>query len=301
MRRLKLLLQYAFGISKVEANGLTILLPLILFIILLPTIIRSLAPPKITVEDEILKLDQLIANIKIDSVHVTPPVYEYKSFNPNKVSVQALQAMGLKTTVANNWIKYLKHGGRFSSAEDVKKIYGLNDSIFNVLQPHVKIAVKKQPPDQSLIPKKQTKKSSRNNAFRARIQPFDLNTADTTTLQQIRGIGPVLSKRIVKYREILGGFIHKRQLKEVYGLKDSVLFQMDTLVYLTSSLPTRFVNINIASDETLRSHPYISHKEARAVISYRHQHGPFQVLEDLYNIHLLDSLKIAKIAPYLKF
>lgn len=296
------MLQYAFGISKVEANGLTILLPLILFIILLPTIIRSLAPPKITVEDEILKLDHLIAKIEIDSVQVTPlsPVYVYKSFDPNKVSAQALQTMGLKTTVVNNWLKYLKHGGRFSSAEDVKKIYGVNDSIFDVLQPYVKIAVKKQPPDQSLIPKKQPKKSSRKT-FRPRIQPFDLNTADTTTLQQIRGIGPVLSKRIVKYREILGGFIHKRQLKEVYGLKDSVLFQMDTLVYLTSALPTRFVDINIASDEKLRSHPYISHKEARAVINYRLQHGSFQVLEDLYNIHLLDSLKIAKIAPYLKF
>lgn len=304
MRRFKQWLQFAVGISKVEANGLTILLPLMLLIILLPMFINKVTYSPVTFAQESRRLNQLIADLEIDSFHAPPPVYNFKLFDPNEVSVEALRSMGLKPATAKNWRKYLDHGGKFYSADDIGKIYGLSDSMVNMIKPYVKIT--SAATDQRVLHKKQplyaiTKERKKNKFTKPPLQPFDLNTADTITLKQIRGIGSVFSERIVRYRESLGGFVHKGQLKEVYGLKDTVLQRMDTLTFIDPAFAIRSLDINNISEKELGRHPYLSRKKASAIITYRFQHGSFQTFDDLYNIHLLDSLTIVKIAPYLKF
>ena len=133
------------------------------------------------------------------------------------------------------------------------------------------------------------------------LSPFDINTADTSQLKKIRGIGPVLSKRIIKYREILGGFVSTGQLKEVYGLRDSVIAQLDTLAFITHGFNPRPLLINSSDEYELKKHPYIDAKLARSISTYRFQHGNFTHMEDLEALHTLDSLTLARITPYLQF
>ncbi|MDX1627702.1 MAG: helix-hairpin-helix domain-containing protein [Fulvivirga sp.] len=144
-------------------------------------------------------------------------------------------------------------------------------------------------------------KSNSSAKNKQKIAPFDINTADTVTLKKIYGIGPVLSSRIVKYRSILGGFIHKDQLDEVYGLRDEALHNLKAACYISKKFVPKQLPVNELKSYILDDHPYISKKVARAIDNYRFQHGEIGDEEMLYKIHPLDSSTIRKIAPYLKF
>ncbi|MEM6359448.1 MAG: helix-hairpin-helix domain-containing protein [Bacteroidota bacterium] len=133
------------------------------------------------------------------------------------------------------------------------------------------------------------------------IAKFDINAADTLQLKQLKGIGTVLSKRIVKYRNILGGFVTLDQLSEVYGLKDSVLLQLDSMAFISPEFQPKKININTAILDSLSRHPYIRRPLARAINNYRFQHGDYSSTVDLSNIRLLDSLTLIKITPYISF
>lgn len=143
-----------------------------------------------------------------------------------------------------------------------------------------------------------TKYASRS---KPKLQPFDINKADTSQLKRIYGIGNVLSARIVKYRDILGGFSNKEQFKEIYGLKDETLKKLDSLTFISSDFKPNQVELNKLEAYKLDDHPYISKKVAKAIDAYRFQHGKIDSLEVLYNIQIIDSATLEKIAPYLKF
>lgn len=133
------------------------------------------------------------------------------------------------------------------------------------------------------------------------LAPFDINYADTIQLKKLRGIGPVLSKRIIKFRDVLGGYVSKDQLAEVYGLQDSVLWQMDSLIFISEDFEPSKININETAERELSKHPYISRSMAKALVNYKFQHGAFTSIEELSNIHLIDSLTLVKITPYISF
>ena len=133
------------------------------------------------------------------------------------------------------------------------------------------------------------------------IARFDINTADTSQLKKLRGIGSILSKRIIKYRSILGGFVSKEQLKEVYGLQDSVITQLDTLVFIAPGFRPKAIFINSSDEYELKKHPYINAKVARSISAYRFQHGHFTRMEDLNALHQIDSSTLARIEPYIQF
>lgn len=141
----------------------------------------------------------------------------------------------------------------------------------------------------------------RKKPIKNALVPFDINTADTIILRQVRGIGSVLSKRIIKYRNQLGGFTSKRQLNEVYGLKDSVLIALDSLAIIDTNYLPDLININNLDETELKRHPYINYKMAKAITTYRFQHGNFNSIDDLKRVILLDSLDIKKLIPYLEF
>ena len=150
-------------------------------------------------------------------------------------------------------------------------------------------------------PQKRAKKPLTKTKYRKPLVPFDVNEADTSQLKRLRGVGSVLSRRIVKFRDVLGGYINKGQLAEVYGLQDSVLLHMDTLIFISNNFEPDRININEALERELSRHPYIDRSTAKALVSYRFQHGSFTSIRELSNIHLIDSLTLAKITPYISF
>jgi len=128
---------------------------------------------------------------------------------------------------------------------------------------------------------------------------FDINLADTSQLRTIYGIGSVLSKRIIKYRQLLGGFASMHQLKEVYGLQDSVINKLGERTYISPDYEPEKIKVNSEKPYIMDDHPYVSKTIANAIDAYRYQHGPFQSIDELQNITILDSPTFNKIYPYL--
>lgn len=130
----------------------------------------------------------------------------------------------------------------------------------------------------------------------------DLNSVDSVWLKKIYGIGPVLSQRIVKYRDLLGGFCSLDQLNEVYNLPEETITTLKARVYLDlDKNPVKKLDLNQSVTVTLAQHPYISFKLANAIVAYRKQHGPYQSAEDLKRIHLVDDSTYLRVRPYLDF
>lgn len=127
-----------------------------------------------------------------------------------------------------------------------------------------------------------------------------LNQCDSAALEALPGIGPVLASRIVRYREKLGGFCKTEQLKEVYGIDDT-LYRFIADRFVRGALPVKKIGINSASLDVLRQHPYLGWQTARSLVRYREAHGPFQELQALYRVWPLDSASIQRLAPYLLF
>ncbi len=129
---------------------------------------------------------------------------------------------------------------------------------------------------------------------------FELNSADTLDLQQLRGIGPVFARRIVNYRNKLGGFVSVAQLREVYGLSEET-YQM-ILPYLTidTSQVTK-LNPNTATLQQLKAHPYLDYYQARAIIEYRQQGHTYRTADDLRLVNLITDSVLLPLRPYLTF
>ncbi|GAA0188159.1 hypothetical protein GCM10009122_45590 [Fulvivirga kasyanovii] len=286
------------------------LLPLSLFLVLAPSFIKQLLDEQVDLEKEKQQLDLLIAQMEVDTTLYDPGPfnYKYKMFDPNHISGQELEMMGVDKGVASNWERYLASGGKFYAVDDIKKVYGLSAETFGRIRDYVKIKVpakkemKQQFSEQVPAEERRPAVSTYTQVSKKAIQPFDINKADTMALKQLKGIGSVFSKRILKYRESLGGFVSKDQLKEIWGLNEAVLAQLDTLVYIDQSLSgIRLLAVNEATEQQLARHPYLSNNQAGAIVAYRYQHGKFHQVSDLYHIHRLDSATVAKLAPYLEF
>ncbi len=178
------------------------------------------------------------------------------------------------------------------------------DSVATVDEPRYTYAQRretKRPKADGVRPNMQKERKKDSFSFHSAIAEFDINKADTIQLKKLRGIGTVLSRRIVKYRDILGGFVSKEQLKEVYGLQDSVILQLDSLVFVAADFIPRYIEINDASEYELKRHPYINRRTAQSITTYRFQHGNFISIDDLHTLHVIDSLTLARIKPYIRF
>ena len=127
---------------------------------------------------------------------------------------------------------------------------------------------------------------------------FELNTADSLDLVQLYNIGPVVARRILKYRSLLGGYVRKEQLREVYGI-DSARYN-DIAPHLTVD-PSRItpIDINTADIDRLKRHPYLDYYQAKAIIRLREEKGAYAGVRDILNIPIIDSETFTRIEPYL--
>ncbi|MEO1219577.1 MAG: helix-hairpin-helix domain-containing protein [Bacteroidota bacterium] len=132
------------------------------------------------------------------------------------------------------------------------------------------------------------------------IQPFDINMADAEQLQQISGIGSVLSVRIIKYRGQLGGFVSKEQYTEVYGLSPVGVKGLTSRTYVAASFKPKQLDINTASFQALIRHPYLDYEQVKALIRHREKQGDFAEVTDLIKFKILDEDAFERVRPYLK-
>ncbi|HJU46264.1 MAG TPA: helix-hairpin-helix domain-containing protein [Chitinophagaceae bacterium] len=131
-----------------------------------------------------------------------------------------------------------------------------------------------------------------------KIENVEINSADSTAWEALPGIGPVLAARIIKFRDKLGGFYMVEQVKEVYGLQDST-FQLIKPYLKVNVAQVHKINVNTATKEELKMHPYIRWQLGGMIADYRTQHGNFASLDDLKNLQQVTDEVFEKIAPYL--
>ena len=221
------------------------------------------------------------------------PDIKLSTFNPNNATDEEFLQNGLNIKQIGVIRNYLSKGGKFKSKEDFKKMYCINEDEYNRLSPYI------------IIPEHQrdSSKKSFDKTHESYIQKSDitleLNSADTVTLTQLHGIGSSSAMRIINYRDMLGGFINKEQLYEVYGMDSLRYNEIEDHVTVNPDLVKK-ININVASFDVLKKHPYIKNKIANAIINYRKQHGNYKELTDIKKLVLMDDGLFAKLAPYLK-
>ncbi len=215
---------------------------------------------------------------KIKISNKKPP----KAFDPNKAQAQDFEPFDLPDFIVQRILKFRSKGGRFYKKEDLKKIYGLSEQQYLKISPYITI----EDIGQAL-----TKKSLPVLSF------IDVNAATQEEFQSLRGIGPVLSKRIVKFRDLLGGFYDITQISETFGLPDSTYQSIEK--HLMLHTPFSKIAINNIDVESLAKHPYISYKLAKIILNYRAQHGPFDTKTQLLEIKIIDQKTFDKIAPYI--
>jgi len=200
---------------------------------------------------------------------------------------------GIPQKQVNMIIKYRNKGGKFYKKEDLKKIYGMPESVYNALENFVII-------ESNFSKKKTIAKASLQKPFvKKSFVPIqiDINKSNAEEWQKLHGIGPAFSKRITKFRDALGGFYTVDQVGETYGLPDSTFQSIKT--QLVKSPILKKININQASEDDLKKHPYISWKQAKLIISYRAMHGDFKLVEDLLQIQVLNQEWLDKVKYYL--
>jgi DNA uptake protein ComE-like DNA-binding protein len=129
---------------------------------------------------------------------------------------------------------------------------------------------------------------------------INLNTCDSVTLVALPGLGPVLSSRIIKYRNLIGGYVSVNQLREVYGLKEET-FDLVSCRFFADSLEVRKIKINKVEYKEIIRHPYFQKSEVGAIMKYRELKGRITGISEMIENNLISSETCKKIEPYLDF
>ncbi len=216
-------------------------------------------------------------------------------FDPNTASATDWKRLGLRDKTIHSIQNYLSKGGKFYKPEDISKIWGLSPSDAQHLIPYV--SIKNEVKENISFEKKEYPKISPPYVAKT-IQPIDVNLADTTAFISLPGIGSKLAQRIIAFRNKLGGFYSIEQVGETYLLPDSTFRKIIPKLTIVNG-NVKQININIASIDEMKAHPYLRYNLANAIFQYRQQHGNFNSVEEIKKIMLVTETAYNKISPYL--
>lgn len=216
------------------------------------------------------------------------------AFDPNTLDEQGWFKLGLRDRTIKTILNYVSKGGRFRKPEDLERIYGLFPDEYERLRPYIRIATTESPAAAAKWPENQA--ASKPAGYKH--PSVEINTADTSAWIALPGIGSKLAQRIVLFREKLGGFYSIKQVAETFGLADSVFLKIEPLLKLENTA-VRKININTATAEELKAHPYLKWGLINALIAFRKEHGTFRKKEELKQVMAVTEEVYLKISPYL--
>lgn len=231
-----------------------------------------------------------------------------RPFNPNTADSLELLSVGLSPRVVRNILRYRRAGGEFRRPEDLSRIYGLHDSAFVRVSPYITIpqpaelsereqlAEVPEPLFSSDTMQREHPYAEYMRAKHKSGQFVDLNRADTSEFMKIPGIGPVYAKMIVDYRERLGGYHSIVQLRDLEVLPED----LGDWVHV-STPPAAMLNVNKLSLTQLRSHPYLSFYQAKAIVELRKREGHIRSARQLLFLDEFSESDVERLTPYLSF
>ena len=327
------------GYSKSEARGSVVLMLLIVAVMFIPLLLRPLFDAPETYDDtqDRRDLDTLVAQLnehrlrsgdrKFPSRYPSrgggyagrgskyPVVAQVAlaAFDPNALDATGWEARGVPHFVAERIAKYREMAGGFKAKSQIKKMYGLEPAAYARLAPFMQLP--EEMPKRGERPdfatggafgKDALGKDGPPGKFARKprnLQPFDLNTADTTQLIQIRGIGRGYAKGVVKQRERLGGFVSVAQLGEVWNLREApdLVDSLRKYTFVKSGFRPGLVRLNSGSFDELWGHPYIGKPVARRLVAYRTMHGSYKTMDEVVKGALLKPEDVERLRPYVSF
>ena len=231
---------------------------------------------------------ETMANAEEKDFSSEAPSVTYFDFDPNNLSEEKWEELGLNSGQIRAIYNYESKGGRFRKKEDLKKMYVISEKDYQRLEPYIKI--KETAADTS-------KYSSQK--FTAASIHLDINTADTIELLSVNGIGPARARGVFKYRQLLGGYYSVKQLREVYGIDSASYKEIASQVYIKDTAAITKININTASADQMGKHPYIRKKLAEIIVRYRVQNGNYNDIAAIRRFPLVNDSLYFKLAPYL--
>lgn len=272
-------------------------------------------------------------SLQVSAPYYAQPEVQVRTFpfDPNTADSTQFLALGLAPWQVRAIYKYRSKHGRYHTPEDFKRLPGMTQELWDRLAPSIRIAEKYrylQTPQRS--PRSSYRVASSSGVLRPDSVPADtaavrdehvqadvhagdirsgrfprqekypvgtkveLNTADTTELKKIPGIASYRARKIVEYRQRLGGFLHVEQVMEACELPDEVLdwFSLD-------SVGVEQVDVNTASVQRLMHHPYLTFYQARDIVEYRRKYGPFHSVDELLKLDSFDQESLEKVRDYL--
>ena len=243
-------------------------------------------------------------------------------FDPNTADSTALLKLGLRPWQVRNIYKYRAHGGIYRKPEDFARLYGLSAHQYKRLLPYIRIAKEYQMTAAEYVESMgkgeriSYYKNNQNISYDNRRQginsekttPSDyprkistgehiiLNTADTTQLMRVPGIGSYYSKVIMRYGERLGGYVSIDQLDEIED------FPTETKQFFVIDNPSpRRLNVNTMTLNELKRHPYINFYQAKAIVDFRRINGQIRSLQQLSTSPDFTEETIKRLLPYVTY
>lgn len=230
------------------------------------------------------------------------PKAERFPFDPNTADSTQLLRLGLQPWQVRNIYKYRSKGGIYRKKEDFARLYGLTVKQYRELEPYIRISNDYLPASTLVGGKERAEREHYERdtvRFPVKIQENEhivLNTADTSQLKKVPGIGSYYAKEIVRHGQWLGGYVSVDQLDEIEDFpKEAKKF------FVIQNAHPKKLNVNKLSLTQLRRHPYINYYMAKAITDYRRLHGPLTSLDDLRFSNDFPPEVIERLKPYIEF
>ena len=226
-------------------------------------------------------------------------------FDPNTADSTQLLRLGLQPWQVRNIYKYRAKGGIYRQKEDFAKLYGLTVKQYRELEPYIRIS--DYQPAAMLVGGARESRDSRYSSdtrdsslrYPVKIKENEhvvLNTADTTQLRTVPGIGTYYAKEIVRHGQWLGGYVSVDQLDEIEGFP-----QESKKYFVIQGASPKKLNVNKLDLQQLRKHPYINYYQAKTILDYRRLHGKITSLDDLRLSKDFPPEAIRRLEPYVEF
>ena len=303
-------LKELFNLTRRERNGTIVLIILILSIIIFNYNLSQIIQPDFNFN--MADFSNMTSNQAHDSLSGDTESIDFTSllldrekfksrnlfpFDPNSIDHAGFQKLGLTDKQIKCIFKYRDRGGIFKQKSDFAKMYVISQEEYQLLAPYIQL------PENAAGTQYQ-EQGAKDNTTSFESTPsrkswkIELNSADTTELKGIRGFGSFTSKKIIAYRENLGGFLDVNQLLEVWPIKPELLDSVREFIVLDTTMIEK-ININSVELERLKKHPYITIPQAKSLIAYRNKHGPFLQIIDIKKSVLIDEITFGRLKPYL--
>ena len=224
-------------------------------------------------------------------------------FNPNTLTEEEWRQMGLTDRQVRNIMNYQAKGGKFYSKSDLAKLYTITEEDFDQLEPFIVLPeVSRNTSGGKPSAKKQENQAVEElpKPAKKEIPVVDLNTVDSTTLVDLPQIGGYTASRIIAFREKLGGFIDKEQLRDVKGMDDARFAAIAPYINIGEA-ELRKIDVNRADFKTLVGHPYLNYEQVKRIFNQREKRGMIKNWAQLQSLIENDGEVNPLLEHYLKF